>query len=418
MAANMQEYFTFRRPPAAEAANVLDSEPFIGVNYGIVANNLPPPEATAKLLQSTSIEKVRLYGADPAIIKALANTGMGIVVGAANGEIQTLASDPNFAQNWVRLNVLPYYPASKIIVVTVGNEVMTSLDQNPASWLLPAMQNVQSALNAASLGGKVKVSTVHSMEVLSQSDPPSSGAFKYGDTMEHLLKFLSDNGSPFMINPYPFFAYKSDPRPETLAFCLFQPNAGRVDSGTRYNYMNMFDAQVDGVYSALKEKGFEDIEIVVAETGWPYRGDSDEVGVSLDNAKAYNGNLIKHLRSNVGTPRMPGKSVDTYIFALYDEDLKPGPGSEQAFGLYRPDLTAIYDAGLLKSTQYYASTDPIDSSADNSSESSPHNSVGSNKSKTDNSGWPNKSISNNSDHSSESHTEPISRLVCAQARHT
>ncbi|KAK7404442.1 hypothetical protein VNO78_05342 [Psophocarpus tetragonolobus] len=29
---------------------------------------------------------------------------------------------------------------------------------------------------------------------------------------------------------------------------------------------------------------------------------------------------------------MPGKSVDTFIFALYDEDLKPGPASERAFG--------------------------------------------------------------------------------------
>ncbi|KAL0716448.1 hypothetical protein Bca4012_065770 [Brassica carinata] len=47
------------------------AEPFIGVNYGQVADNLPPPSETAKLLQSTSIQKVRLYGADPAIIKAL-----------------------------------------------------------------------------------------------------------------------------------------------------------------------------------------------------------------------------------------------------------------------------------------------------------------------------------------------------------
>ncbi|CAN6803052.1 unnamed protein product [Brassica oleracea] len=48
-----------------------NAEPFIGVNYGQVADNLPPPSETAKLLQSTSIQKVRLYGADPAIIKAL-----------------------------------------------------------------------------------------------------------------------------------------------------------------------------------------------------------------------------------------------------------------------------------------------------------------------------------------------------------
>ncbi|KAI3446103.1 hypothetical protein Pfo_002768 [Paulownia fortunei] len=333
-----------------------NSQSFIGVNYGQVADNLPPPEATAKLLKSTSIEKVRLYGADPAIIKALANTGIGIVIGAANGDIPALASDPNFAGNWVNSNVLAYYPASKIIVVTVGNEVVTSPDQNLVSQLLPAMQNVQNALNAASLGGKIKVSTVHSMAVLSQSDPPSSGAFGYGDTMKALLQFHSANGSPFMINPYPFFAYQSDPRPETLSFCLFQPNAGRVDSGSGIKYMNMFDAQVDAVHSALKGMGFKDVEIVIAETGWPYKGDSNEVGPSLDNAKAYNGNLIKHLRSMVGTPLMPGKSVDTYIFALYDEDLKPGPGSERSFGLFKPDLSVTYDAGLSKSTQTPAPT--------------------------------------------------------------
>lgn len=84
------------------------------------------------------------------------------------------------------------------------------------------------------------------MAVLSQSDPPSSGAFNpgFGDAMKALLQFHQANGSPFMINPYPFFAYQSDPRSETLAFCLFQPNAGRVDSRSGIKYMNMFDAQV------------------------------------------------------------------------------------------------------------------------------------------------------------------------------
>ena len=102
---------------------VTGSQSFIGVNYGQVADNLPPPSATAKLLQSTAVQKVRLYGADPAIIKALANTGIGIVIGASNGDIPALASDPNFATQWVNSNVLAYYPSSKIILITVGNEV-------------------------------------------------------------------------------------------------------------------------------------------------------------------------------------------------------------------------------------------------------------------------------------------------------
>ena len=108
--------------------------------------------------------------------------------------------------------------------------------------------------------------------------------------------------------------------------------------------------QVDAVRSALNAMGFNDIEILVAETGWPYKGDSNEVGPSVENARAYNGNLISRLRSMVGTPLMPGKSVDTYIFALYDEDLKPGPGSERSFGLFKPDLSMTYDIGLSKSS--------------------------------------------------------------------
>ncbi|KAI9127564.1 hypothetical protein K1719_000557 [Acacia pycnantha] len=61
--------------------------------------------------------------------------------------------------------------------------------------------------------------------------------------------------------------------------------------------MNMFDAQFDAVRSAWNSVGFKNVEIVVAETGWPYRGDRDEVGPSLENVKAYNGNLIANLRS-------------------------------------------------------------------------------------------------------------------------
>ncbi|MED6146684.1 hypothetical protein PIB30_036759 [Stylosanthes scabra] len=341
--------------------NLSNGESFIGVNYGQVADNLPPPSATAKLLQSTAIGKVRLYGSDPAIIKALANTGIGIVIGAANGDIPSLASDPNYAKNWVSSNVLPFYPSSNVILITVGNEIITSNDPNLMNQMLPAIQNVQNALNAANLGGKIKVSTVHSMAVLKDSEPPSAGKFhpEYSTVLQGLLSFNNATGSPFAINPYPYFAYRDDPgRQDNLAFCLFQPNAGRLDPNTNIKYMNMFDAQVDAVRSALNSMGFKDVEIVVAETGWPYKGDSSEVGPSLENAKAYNGNLIAHLRSMVGTPLMPGKSVDTYIFALYDEDLKPGPTSERSFGLFNPDQSMIYDAGLSKQQQQN-STSPV-----------------------------------------------------------
>ncbi|MCD7466806.1 hypothetical protein HAX54_003837 [Datura stramonium] len=50
----------------------------------------------------------------------------------------------------------------------------------------------------------------------------------------------------------------------------------------------------------------------------------------------------------VGTPLMPGRSVDTYLFAMYDEDLKPGPTSERSFGLFKPDLTMSYDMSEMR----------------------------------------------------------------------
>ncbi|XP_021731599.1 glucan endo-1,3-beta-D-glucosidase-like [Chenopodium quinoa] len=349
-----------------------EAQSYLGINYGLLADNLPPPEATAKLLKTTPFTKVRLYGADPGIIKALGNTGIGIVIGADNGDIPALASDPSHATQWVNSNVLAF-PDSKIILITVGNEVISSGDQDLISQLVPAMQNIQDALTAAKLDGKIQVSTVHSMAVMGQSDPPSSGAFvsELGDTMKKLLEFQKENGSPFTINPYPFFAYQSDPRPDTLAFCLFQPNAGRVDPGSNIKYMNMFDAQVDAIRSALNALGFKDIDIVVAETGWPYRGDSNEVGPSIENAKAYNGGLISHLRSMAGTPLMPGKSVDTYIFALYDEDLKPGPTSEKSFGLFKPDLSMTYDIGLTKGFSQAPTSSPSKSPANSSTSPAP-----------------------------------------------
>lgn len=126
-------------------------------------------------------------------------------------------------------------------------KVLLSNDPNLVNQLLPVMQNVQKILEAVSLGGKIKVSTVHAMTVLGQSEPPSAGSFSsaYQAVLKGILQFLSDTRSPFAINPYPFFAYQSDPRPETLSFCLFQPNPGRVDSNTGIKYMNMFDAQVN-----------------------------------------------------------------------------------------------------------------------------------------------------------------------------
>ncbi|TVT98546.1 hypothetical protein EJB05_56158 [Eragrostis curvula] len=326
------------------------AQPYIGVNYGEVADNLPSPDATVGLLKSTSISKVRLYGVDAGVLRALSGTGISAVVGVANGDIPGLAADPSAAMRWLSANVLPFVPATSVSVVAVGNEVLESGDASLAAALLPAMQNLRAAALASGsvAAAGIKFSTVNTMAVLAQSDPPSTGAFHpdVAPQLQQILGFLSRTGAPFMINPYPWFAYQSDPRPDTLAFCLFQPNAGRVDAGSKIKYTNMFDAQLDAVKSALVRSGYGDVDLVVAETGWPTKGDANEPGATVENARAYVSNLVAHLRSGAGTPLMPGKAVDTYLFALYDEDLKPGPASERSFGLFHTDLSMAYDAGL------------------------------------------------------------------------
>ncbi|PWZ23165.1 Glucan endo-1,3-beta-glucosidase 7 [Zea mays] len=328
------------------------AQPYIGVNYGEVADNLPSADETARLLRSTSISRVRLYGVDAGLIRALAGSGISVVVGVANGDIPSLAADPAAASRWLAANVLPFVPATTISAVAVGNEVLESGDATLGAALLPAMQNLRAAAAAAGGGAAgIRFSTVNTMGVMAQSDPPSTGAFHpdVAPQLQQILGFLSRTGAPFMINPYPWFAYQSDPRPDTLAFCLFQPNAGRVDGGSKIRYTNMFDAQLDAVKSALVRAGYGDVDVVVAETGWPTRGDAGEPGATAENARAYVSNLVAHLRSGAGTPLMPGKAVETYLFALYDEDLKPGPTSERSFGLYHTDLSMAYDAGLASS---------------------------------------------------------------------
>lgn len=322
--------------------------PALGVDYGQTADNLPPPSAVAKLVQSTSISKLRLYGADPAILQAFANTGIGLVVGIGNDQIPSL-NQLAVAQNWIKNNIVPFVPATDIIGISVGNEVLFSGDGSLISQLLPALQNLHTALVEVSLDQQIKVSTPHSLAILSTSVPPSAGRFNESFDMKSLLDFLQKIGAPLMINPYPYFAYKSNPTDQTLAYALFEPNPGFYDTNSGLTYTNMFDAQLDAVYSAMKYLGYPGVDIVVAETGWPAVGDPTETGVSLQNAIAYNGNLIKHVTSMTGTPLRPNRYIQTYIFALFNEDLKPGPTSERNYGLFKVDMTMAYDVGLLQS---------------------------------------------------------------------
>uniref|UniRef100_A0A0D3EV49 Glucan endo-1,3-beta-D-glucosidase n=1 Tax=Oryza barthii TaxID=65489 RepID=A0A0D3EV49_9ORYZ len=253
----------------------------IGVNYGMIGNNLPSPDKVIALYRANNITDIRLFHPDTTVLAALRGSGLGVVLGTLNEDLARLATDASFAASWVQSYVQPFAGAVRFRYINAGNEVIPG---DEAASVLPAMRNLQSALRAAGLG--VPVTTVVATSVLGSSYPPSQGAFSEAalPTVAPIVSFLASSGTPLLVNA-----------------------------------------------------GGQGLEVVVSETGWPSGGGG--AGASVENAAAYSNNLVRHVGR--GTPRRPGKAVETYIFAMFNENQKP-EGVEQNFGLFHPDMSAVY----------------------------------------------------------------------------
>jgi exo-beta-1,3-glucanase (GH17 family) len=321
-----------------------------GINYGQIANNLPSHSRVAVLIKSMNVSRIKLYDADPNVLTTFSNSNVEFMIGV--NDLQSMR-DPIKAQTWIQQNVQPYISQTKITSINVGNEVLGNNDINSYMNLLPAMQSVYNALVKLGLSQQVTVTTSHSFIIMSNSFPPSSGTFSQDliQYIQPLLSFQAQIKSPFLINAYPFFAYKGDPQHVPLNYVLFQPNPGTFDHVTNLHYDNMLYAQIDAVYAAIKALGHTDIEVKISETGWPSKGDPDEVGASMQNAEIYHSNLLKRIEMKQGTPAKPSVPIDIYVFALFNEDLKTGPASERNYGLYYPDGTPVYNIGLQMENQ-------------------------------------------------------------------
>ncbi|KAL7595777.1 hypothetical protein Lser_V15G28787 [Lactuca serriola] len=319
----------------------------VGINYGQIANNLPSPSRVSILLGSLNISRVKLYDADPNVLTAFANTNIEFIIGLGNEYLQKM-QDPQQAQIWIQQKVQPYISQTKITCITVGNEVLGGPDPQLPSYLLPAMKAMYQALVNLGLSSQVYVTTAHSLQILKTSFPPSSGAFRdeYVQYIQPILSFHAQSNSPFLINAYPYFAYKNDPKNVPIEYLLFEPNSGTVDPNTNLKYDNMLYAQIDAVYAGMKSLGHSDVQVRISETGWPSRGDDDEPGATVGNAGIYNRNLLQRMQEGQGTPAHPSQKIDIYVFALFNENMKPGPTSERNYGLYYPDGTPVYNLGV------------------------------------------------------------------------
>ncbi|KAD2804192.1 hypothetical protein E3N88_37569 [Mikania micrantha] len=326
---------------------------FIGVNIGTAVSDMPHPTQTVVLLKSQQIRHVRLYDANQPMLFALAGTGIQVTVSIPNQQLLAIAQSNTTAANWVSRNILPFFPATNITAISVGNQVLTTTP-NAATVLPSALKNIHSALISAGLDSQIKVSTSHSSAIILDSFPPSQAFFNrtWEPVIIPLLEFLRSTGSYLMLNVYPYYDYIQSNGAIPLDYALFRPLSPEkeaIDSNTLLHYTNVFDAVVDAAYFAMLSLNYTNIPIVVTESGWPSKGDSGEPDATMDNANTYNSNLIKHVLSNTGTPKHPGVATNTYIYELYNEDLKPGLTSERNWGLFDSDGRPVYELHLTDS---------------------------------------------------------------------
>ncbi|CAL4926502.1 unnamed protein product [Urochloa decumbens] len=324
----------------------------LGVNWGTMATHRLPSGTVVRMLQDNGIRKVKLFDADPGPMDALAGSGIEVMVGIPNIMLDMM-TDYGTARDWVHENVSRYNFDGGVTIkyVAVGNEpFLSAFNGTFLNVTLPALQNIQRALNDAGLGESIKATVPLNADVYNSpvNNPvPSAGRFRadIADLMTQIVEFLSQSGAPFTVNIYPFLSlYGNDGFPLDYAF-FDGTSSPVVDAGTGIKYTNVFDANFDTLVSALAAAGAAGLPVVVGEVGWPTDGD---VHATAALAQKFYAGLLRKLAANAGTPLRPNQYVEVYLFSLIDEDAKSvEPGNfERHWGIMRYDGQPKYPMDL------------------------------------------------------------------------
>ncbi|CBI27737.3 hypothetical protein VitviT2T_016202 [Vitis vinifera] len=322
----------------------------LACNWGTISTHPLPPDITVKLLKDNGFNKVKLFEAQPGVLRALGNSGIQVMLGIPNDFLAPLASSVGFAVKWVSQNVSTYVSKYGVDIryVAVGNEpFLKTYKDSFLQTTFPALKNIQAALIKAGLGEKVRVTVPLNADVYqTDSGLPSGGDFRSDihALMISIIKFLSDNDGPLTINIYPFLSLYADPHfPVDYAF--FSGNSTPIVDGS-ISYTNVFEANYDTLIWALEKNGFPSIPVIIGEVGWPTDGDSN---ANLQYAKKFNQGLVNRILRGQGTPKR-SDAPDIYLFGLLDEDAKSiQPGNfERHWGIFYFDGTVKYSLDLGK----------------------------------------------------------------------
>uniref|UniRef100_A0A0D9XTH8 glucan endo-1,3-beta-D-glucosidase n=1 Tax=Leersia perrieri TaxID=77586 RepID=A0A0D9XTH8_9ORYZ len=321
----------------------------LGVNWGTMATHRLPPKVIARLIKDNGFKKVKIFDADATTMSGLAGTGIETMIAVPNDMLSAVGGDYGRAREWVKENVTRYMFDGGVNIrhVAVGNEPFLkayggAFDRHT----VPALRNIQRALDEAGHGTKIKATVPVNADVYDSpaSNPvPSAGRFRddVAGLMADMVKFLNRSGAPLTVNIYPFLSlYGNDDFPIDYAF--FDGGAASGDPPPKpvfdngINYTNVFDANFDTLVSSLKKIGFGNLPIVIGEVGWPTDGDKH---ATVAYAQRFYSGLLKRLAARRGTPLRPRVPIDVYLFGLVDEDAKSvAPGNfERHWGIFTFD---------------------------------------------------------------------------------
>ncbi|KAL9224484.1 hypothetical protein vseg_000512 [Gypsophila vaccaria] len=322
----------------------------VGVNWGTMSYNKLAADDVVEMLKNNGFEQLKLFEADEVILNALVGSDIEVMLAIPNNMLQQMSLNLDNALAWVDFNLTSFIYSGGVNIkyVAVGNEpLLQAYNGTYVNLIIPALRNIQAALNNAGYGNQIKATIPFNADVYYSpaSNPvPSAGDFRpeVRDITLEILQVLHENNSPFTVNIYPFLSlYGNDHFPIDFAF-FDGSNVPIRDQGVVYT--NVFDANFDTLVSAMNKAGYSDMDIIVGEVGWPTDGDKY---ANVQNAKRFNQGLLEHVLNGEGTPLRKGK-IDVYLFSLIDENAKSvAPGNfERHWGIFEFDGKPKYALDL------------------------------------------------------------------------
>nr|CAD1839125.1 unnamed protein product [Ananas comosus var. bracteatus] len=259
----------------------------VGVNYGTLGDDLPSAARSIGLLRSAGGAAVKIYDANPAILRALSGSGLLASIMVPNQLIPLLASNQSAADAWVSANLLPFYPATRVRFLLVGNEILSDASIANSTWpaLVPAIRNLHRSVKSRGIHN-IKLGTTLAMDALAVSFPPSAASFRPTSPSRSCARSST-----------------SSPAPAPTSSSTHGLAERRRSGPDRGQCAQRRDVQ--------PQPG-------AADDGAPAPGDAGAAGVEMP----------------------------VFVFSLFNENQKPGPGTERHWGLFNPNGTPVYEVDL------------------------------------------------------------------------